>query len=69
MQHLHAISRPTSSVVHPDPDGSIIICKLGSGSVINPGSDSGSKFSFVSNQQIQSYKNVQIRKNLLLCNV
>jgi hypothetical protein len=35
-----------SSVVHPDPDpaGSEIICKLGSGSVINSGSDSGSGF-------------------------
>jgi hypothetical protein len=30
--------------VHPDPDGSEIICKLGSGSVINSGSDSGSGF-------------------------
>ncbi len=37
-----------TSVVHPDPDpdGSEIICKLGSrpGSVINSGSDSGSGF-------------------------
>jgi hypothetical protein len=33
-----------NSVVHPDPDGSEIICKLGSGSVINSGSDSGSGF-------------------------
>jgi hypothetical protein len=37
------------SVVHPDPAGSEISCNLGSGSVINSGSDSGSKFSFVSN--------------------
>jgi hypothetical protein len=28
-----------SSVVHPDPAESKIICKLGSGSVINFGSD------------------------------
>jgi hypothetical protein len=35
-----------TSVVHSDPDpaGSEIICKLGSGSVINSGSDSGSGF-------------------------
>ncbi len=32
------------SVVHPDPDGSEIIGKLGSGSVVNYGSDSGSGF-------------------------
>ncbi len=38
-----------NSVVHPDPAGSEIICKLGSGSVINSGSDSGSKLSSVSN--------------------
>ncbi len=44
-----------SSVVHPDPDpaGSEIICKLGSGSVINSGSytgfESGSKLSSASN--------------------
>ncbi len=45
------------SVVHPDPDpaGSEIICKLGSGSVINFGSgfgsgfESGSKLSSASN--------------------
>jgi hypothetical protein len=41
------------SVVHPDPDqdlaGSEIICKLGSGSVIISGSDSGSKVSSASN--------------------
>ncbi len=35
------------SVVHPDPAGPEIICKLGSGSLIN--SDSGSKLSSVSN--------------------
>jgi hypothetical protein len=35
------------SAVHPDPAGSEIICKLGSGSVINSGSDSGSKLSSV----------------------
>jgi hypothetical protein len=36
------------SVVHPDPAGSEIICKLGSesGSVINSGSDSGSDSGF-----------------------
>jgi hypothetical protein len=37
----------TVSVVHPDPAGSEIICKDGSGSVINSGSgfESGSKLS------------------------
>ncbi len=49
-----------TSVVHPDPAETGIICKIGSGSVINSGS--GSKLSFVSNQQIQSCKNVQIKK-------
>jgi hypothetical protein len=41
----------SSSVVHPDLAGSKIICKLGSGSVINFGSgfESGSKLSFVTN--------------------
>jgi hypothetical protein len=35
-----------TSVVHPGPDpaGSEIIYKLGSGAVINSGSDSGSRF-------------------------
>ncbi len=41
------------SVVHLDPAGSEIICKLGSGSIINSWSDwgfeSGSKLSSVSN--------------------
>ncbi len=59
------------SVVHPDPEpaGSGIICKLGSGSVIISGFESGSKLNFVSNQQIQTCKNVQIKKNKLFCNV
>jgi hypothetical protein len=42
------LTGPVDSVVHPDPDpdpaGTEIICKLGSGSVINSGSDSGSRF-------------------------
>jgi hypothetical protein len=46
-------SRTEASVVHPDPDpaGSEIICKLGSGPVINSGSgfESGSKLSSASN--------------------
>ncbi len=68
------MSSLASSVVHPDPAGSGIICKLGSVSVINSGSDSrsgfefGSKLSFVSNQEIQSCKNVQIKK-ISFCNV
>jgi hypothetical protein len=38
-----------TSVVHPDPARSKIICKLGSVSVINSGFESGSKLSSVSN--------------------
>jgi hypothetical protein len=53
-----------TSVVHPDADGSGIICKLGSESVINSRSGCGSKLSFVSNQQIQSCKNVHILNKL-----
>ncbi len=33
--------------MHPDPAGTEIICKLGSGSVINSGSDSGSGLGFL----------------------
>ncbi len=47
------LNKASVSVVHPDPDpaGSEIICKLGSGSVINTGSNSGSgsKLSSASN--------------------
>ncbi len=39
----------SGSVVHPDPNGPKIICKLGSGSVINSGFESGSKLFPVSN--------------------
>ncbi len=52
---IFLLDRRIPSVVHPDPDptGSEIICKLGSGSVINSGSDSGfqsgSKLSSASN--------------------
>jgi hypothetical protein len=59
-----AEASPITSVVHPDPAGSEIIYKLGPGSVINSGSDSGSKLSSASNYQIQSCKNVQIFKKL-----
>ncbi len=56
--------------VHPDPDpaGTKIICKLGSGSVINFGYDSGfgsvfeSGCKFCFKLQIQSCTNVQIKK-------
>ncbi len=54
------------SVVDPDPnsDGYEIICKLGSGSVLNFGSgsrfESESKLSCISIQQIKSSKNVKI---------
>jgi hypothetical protein len=33
-----------SSVVHPDPAGSEIFCKFGSGSVVITGSDSGFEY-------------------------
>jgi hypothetical protein len=48
---LHLRGTATPSVVHPDPDGSKIICKLGFGSVIHSGTDSESrtKLSSVSN--------------------
>jgi hypothetical protein len=45
------------SVVHPDPAGSEIICKLGSGSVINSWSDSGSGFGFVPGSKLSSASN------------
>ncbi len=45
--------------MHPDPAGSEIICKLGSGSVINSGSDSGSGlgFGFESGSKLSSASN------------
>ncbi len=46
-----------ASVVHPDPDGSEIICKLGSGSVINSGSGSDSGSGFESGSKLSSASN------------
>ncbi len=44
--------------MHPDPDGSEIICKLGSGSVINSGFESGSKLGsvFLNNPDPKMYR-------------
>ncbi len=43
-----------TSVVHPDSAGPEIFCKLGTGSVINSGSDSGSGSGFESGSKLSS---------------